>query len=161
MYKKKLFEINANFELEIDHALHAIKKGPFHLCDVRLAQIIIDSWIFLQEHQFVYICAICVMGNHVHALVRAPEGKETIDLGKLMNRHKSHTARLCNRILGTTGTQFWEKFYFDRTVRQGKFDRAMWYVLNNPVKSGQVKDWRDWPGTYLNPDFDALYRNPG
>jgi len=35
----------------------------------------------------------------------------------------------------------------------------MWYVLNNPVKAGLVKNWKDWPATYLNPDFDLLFRN--
>ena len=158
MHAKALFQLNARYELEIDEALHKIKSGPFHLMQPALAREIINSWKFLQEQTAVYVYAICVMGNHVHALVRSPTDKEEIDIGALMNRHKAHTARTCNKILGLTGTQFWEHFYFDRTVRTGKFTRVMWYVLNNPVEAGLVKHWEDWGGTYLNPDFDALFR---
>lgn len=158
IYKHELFAINARYELEIDQALHSIADGPFYLSDPRLAKEIIDSWKFLHDNEDVYVYAVCVMGNHVHALVRAPEGKDEVDIGSLMNRHKSHTARICNKLIGKTGTQFWEHFYFDRTVRRGKFNRVMWYVLNNPVEAKLVSTWTEWTGTYLNPEFDLLFR---
>ncbi|MBC6994155.1 transposase [Neolewinella lacunae] len=113
---------------------------------------------FLHDRQEIYLYVVCVMGNHVHAIVRAPEGVEKVNIGKLMNRHKTHTAQVCNKLLGKTGAPFWDHFYFDRTIRKNKFERAMWYVLNNPVEAGLVRDWRDWGGTYLNPDFDSLFR---
>ncbi|WP_187271149.1 transposase [Neolewinella aurantiaca] len=157
VYASELFSLNARYELDIDEALHTIASGPFYLQDSDLAHEIIDSWLFLQKESAVYVYAVCVMGNHVHALIRAPDGLDTVDIGALMNRHKAHTARVCNKLIGKTGTQFWEHFYFDRTVHRGKFERVMWYVLNNPVKSRLVEDWQDWAGTYLNPDFEALF----
>jgi hypothetical protein len=48
-----------------------------------------------------------------------------------------------NRILSRTG-QFWEHESFDHVVRQGKFFQTIKYVLNNPVKAGLVKEWRQW-----------------
>jgi REP element-mobilizing transposase RayT len=158
VHASELFALNARYELDIEEALHAVSEGPFSLMDPQLAKEVIDSWLFLQDEGDVYVYAVCVMGNHVHALIRAPDDHDTVDIGALMNRHKAHTARVCNKFLGKTGTPFWEHLYFDRTVRQGKFERVMWYILNNPVKSKLVADWRDWAGTYLNPDFDALFR---
>jgi len=32
----------------------------------------------------------------------------------------------------------------------------VYYILMNPVKAGLVDDWRDWPGTYLSPNFYGL-----
>lgn len=158
LYAREAFVINARFELDIDEALHAVKSGPFYLQEPALTKEVIDSWKFLHDKGDVYLYAVCVMGNHVHAVVRAPDGRDEADIGRLINRHKSYTALECNKIIGKTGDPFWEHSYFDRTVRKGRFERVMWYVLNNPVKAGLVSDWRDWPGTYLNPDFDALFR---
>lgn len=159
IYKREAFKLNAQYELDIDQALHTVRDGPFHLKKPELAIEVIDSWKFLQEQGAVYVYVVCVMGNHVHAVVRAPDGEDEIEIGKLMNRHKAHTARVCNQLIGKVGTPFWEHLYFDRRVRRGKFARVMWYVLNNPVKVNLVDDWRDWGGTYLNPQYDALFRN--
>ena len=70
-----------------------------------------------------------------------------------MRRHKTFTARECNLLRQTSGKPFWAAKYFDRTVRQGKWLIAMWYVLNNPVKAGMVADWQQWGGTYVNPTY--------
>ncbi|MTB50019.1 transposase [Lewinella sp. W8] len=158
LYSNEKAKVMAQFEWEIDEALHHTKQGPFHLEHPQLAQIVIDSWKFLHLQKDIYLYAVCVMSNHVHVIVSTPPGKESVDIGGLMNRHKAHTSRECNKILGKTGTRFWEHFYFDRVIRKGKFIRVMWYVLNNPVKAGLVADWRNWNGTYLNPDYDLLFR---
>ncbi|WP_044085816.1 transposase [Lewinella cohaerens] len=160
LYAHEAFVINARFELDIDEVLHKIKSGPFYLQEPLSAEEVIQSWKFLHDHEDVYLYAVCVMGNHVHAIVRAPNDREEVDIGRVMNRHKAHTARVCNKIIGKTGSPFWEPVYFDRTVRQNRFEQVMWYVLNNPVKVGLVSHWWEWGGTYLNPDFDTLFR-PG
>ncbi|THH35580.1 transposase [Neolewinella litorea] len=147
--------ISSHVELELEAALHRGSQGPFHLEQTELRNIVLDSWKFLQKEIEVY--AVCVMSNHVHAVVGAPPSSHSIDLGRLMDRHKSHTARHCNRILGATGQPFWATNYFDRTVRDGKFLTVMWYVLNNPVKSGLVTSWEAWPGTYLNSRYLAHF----
>lgn len=153
---RQKFLIEAKYELELEDAIHqAAKDNPMFLAKKDVAQVIINSWLFLKEAG-IYIYAICVMSNHVHLILRAKD--EEVPVGPLMGRHKSFTAHKINDLLERGEQGGWNRTYFDRRIRTGKFNAVMWYVLNNPVKAGLVSDWRDWPGTYLNPDFDELFR---
>ena len=157
-YKTKKFQIHAAFELAIEEALHQLEMtGPKTLSNRQVARVILESWKNMQRRGLVYVYAICVMSNHVHVVLRAPDNQEEVDLGNIVGNHKKYTSRMVNRLLDKTGQGLWERSYFDRRVREGKFNTVMWYVLNNPVKVGLVNDWRDWPGTYLNPDFHELF----
>ena len=154
---KRTFEIIAHYELALDSFLHENSNGPYHLSKPEIAAEIIKSYQFLHDKRQLYVYVVCVMSNHVHAIVRAPDEMEEVASGLIMSRHKSHTARKCNVILGLTGLSFWEDDYFDRTVRDGKFTTVMWYVLNNPVKAGLVDNWREWPHCWLNPEYELLF----
>ncbi|THH40258.1 transposase [Neolewinella litorea] len=150
--------INAKYERQLDRALHETSHGPFHLMDGRVARIVLDSWEYLAIAGDVFPYAVCVMGNHVHAVIRADHcDTETMDLGRLVGRHKSHTARLANQLLGRTGHPFWEADFFDRRIRDGKFMRVMWYVLRNPVAAGLVWDWEEWPHTFVHPELLEMF----
>ena len=157
-YREEMFLIDARFELATEEALHTIKHGPYHLENELVANEVINSWCFLKQKGLVYVYAICVMSNHVHVILRAPEGEDSVPLGPIMSRHKTFTSKACKQVLNLPEGPFWHARYFDLTVRRGKFERVMWYVLNNPVKAGLVNDWRGWPATYLNPDYDLLFR---
>jgi len=155
---KEKYRINAQYELAVEKALHARNTpGPRHLSEPDLAKIVLDSWLNLQERGVIYVYVICVMSNHVHAVIRALDGMEETLLPVIMKSHKGFTARKINELLDKTFNSFWEPDYFDRRIRTGKFNTVMWYVLNNPVTAGLVKDWKDWPHTYLNPDFASLF----
>lgn len=155
---KEKFRINAAYEMAVEKALHDLNTpGPRHLSEANLAQIVLDSWLNMQERGVIYVYAICVMSNHVHVVIRAPDGVEETSLPVVMKSHKGFTARKINEQLNKTGTSFWESDYFDRRVRTGKFNTVMWYVLNNPVTAGLVESWKDWPYTYLNPEFAAIF----
>lgn len=158
LYSKQRFAIEAKFELAVEEVLHKLKSGPYHLSDPRVARLIMDSWSFLQEEGEIFIYCLCVMGNHVHLILRSKKPAEQVNLAKLINRHKAFTAIKANKLLGKTGAPFWDHFYFDRTIRQGKFTRAMWYVLNNPVTANLTDDWRKWEWTYLNPEYNSLFK---
>ncbi len=156
---RRIFEINARYEMEMENYLHKDSNGPYYLSKPEIAAEVLKSYQYLHDNQELFVYAVCVMSNHVHAVVRAPYGVDELNSGLLMSRHKRHTSRMCNKILNRTGEPFWEEDYFDRTVRKGKFDRVMMYVLNNPVKAGLVNHWREWPHSWLNPDFKLLYEN--
>jgi len=49
--------------------------------------------------------------------------------------------------------QFWEHESFDHVIRLGKFDATIRYVLNNPIKAGLVKEWREWPWNYCRAEL--------
>lgn len=157
MLAKREFEINARYELAFDEYLHNHSNGPYHLSRPDLADEVIKSYAYLHENKELFVFVACVMSNHVHAIVRAPDGVDEVNTGSLMSRHKRHTSRACNKLLETTGNPFWDDDYFDRTVRHGKFTTIMWYVLNNPVKAGLVDNWREWPHTWLNPEYKSLF----
>ena len=129
-----------------------------HLRDSKVANIVIDALLNYHRSGEIFLYAVCVMSNHVHLVVGPTDDQESLDLAAFMRLHKGYTAYQVNKILGTTGIAFWERNYFDRVVRNGKFATVMWYVLNNPVKAGLAADWRDWPHTWLNPDFNSLFR---
>ena len=144
-------------ELAVDSYLHRFSTGPMHLAHEGIRQLVLDSCLYLQAEGTLVLYAACVMSNHVHVIVGARQNGQPLPIGPLMNRHKRHTARGANRILGTTGNPFWETNYYDRTVWGTQFPRVMRYVLNNPVKAGLVATWQDHQGTYVAPRFQAEY----
>ncbi len=156
-YTQEMAAINRRYEAEVERVPHQPASGPMFLDQPPLRKIIIDSWKFLQDRGELVVHAVCVMSNHVHVIVSNPPEEPLLDTGALMDRHKTFTARLCNQELNRSGTSFWAPKYFDRTVRQGAWLTAMWYVLNNPVKAGLVESWLEWPGIYLNPRYASHF----
>ena len=150
---REMYRINHRYEAAIERTLHLMTSGPRHLSTPTLRDVVIDSWKFLHERGELELYAICVMSNHVHVIISSIAGTSSLEIGRLMDRHKTYTGRVCNQVLNATGQSFWAPGYFDRTVRDGKFLTAMWYVINNPVKARLVTDWQKWPGTYVNPKY--------
>ncbi|MEO0733875.1 MAG: transposase [Bacteroidota bacterium] len=151
-------QIDGRYELAIDQALHQANiPQSYSLTEAFVRQTVRDSWLHLQQRETIFLYALCIMGNHVHVILRSFDETMDISVAKVMNNHKGYTARIINRQRGQIGTPFWAKGYFDRRIRQGKFMTAMWYMLNNPVKAGLVEEWQDWAGTYVHPDYVDLF----
>ena len=148
-FVNNLEQLSEEYHQAYDQLLDAILIGPTCLRDPKIAEIIKQSWLTLQEWGRVIILAYCIMPNHVHVILQGPTDIPQ-PMGKIMGPHKRHTAREANLILGRIGP-FWEPDYFDRDVRKGKFPIVLNYVLNNPVAAGLCKEWTDWPFTYVNP----------
>ena len=149
--------VNRRYEQAIDDYLHLSSIGPFFLSEQAVAEVVIASWKFLHDIGAVYLYAICVMSNHVHVIVGNSNPQQPIPIGQLMQRTKSYTSSVANKLLGRTGKPFWNEKYYDVTIRKGRFMRAMRYVLNNPVKAGLVLFWSDWPHTYVHPEYVWLF----
>lgn len=61
---------------------------------------------------------------------------------------KSYTAREANKILKRTGA-FWQHENYDHIIRNdNEMKRYIRYTLDNPVKAGLVKDWKNWQWSY-------------
>ena len=151
--QREISILDRKLEAATEKALHQPMKGPTWLAQVALRATVLESWQFLAERGEIDLHSCCVMSNHVHVILSQGPGGNALDVGSLMCRHKTFTARECNLLRQTTGQPFWAAKYFDRTVRQGKWLVAMWYVLNNPVKARIVTDWQQWSGTYVNPKY--------
>jgi REP element-mobilizing transposase RayT len=139
--------------LRLDEYLDEGLNGPFWLREPALAELIIESWQFT-EHSFgTRVHAVCVMPNHVHAVVRLPASG--LSLREIMQRHKGYTASRANQWLGRNGP-FWQEETFDRVIRPGMLAARVAYTLDNPVKARLVKHPAQWPGIYCSEEWRGL-----
>jgi REP element-mobilizing transposase RayT len=160
----QLRQLQLNFHRKwfkrFEDVLHDGKTGPTWLKDPAVARILADSLHFLNGKSLDLI-AFSIMSNHAHTVFRpllderslieisgsGPLRFETTapTLGSIMDSLKGYTARQANKVLLRKG-KFWESESYDHEIRTSEsMARIVRYVLNNPVKAGLVKDWRDWP----------------
>lgn len=109
------------------------------------------------------------MSNHVHTILKPLVSEDNLreitdddgqplfisdypSLAGIMHSLKGRSARECNSILSRSGS-FWGHESFDHVIRAARFNATMKYVLNNPVKSGLAKQWRDWPWNYCRKEL--------
>ncbi len=161
-------KFNRAWFVKFERILHQAKVGPMWMQDERVARRVAESLHRLDGDAF-RLDAYCVMSNHVHTvfkpLLSESELIEISDdgghlkftsqhpgLARIMHSLKGRTARECNLILERSG-QFWEHESFDHVIRLGKFDATIRYVLNNPIKAGLVKEWREWPWNYCRAEL--------
>ncbi|MGB9641140.1 MAG: hypothetical protein ACPL4H_09525 [Anaerolineales bacterium] len=58
-----------------------------------------------------------------------------------------------NLILGRSD-DFWHHGSYDHVIRcQKELENTIWYILENPIKAGQVESWKDWKFTYLSDEL--------
>jgi putative transposase len=123
------------------------------------AQMVLDSWRFLQEHKRLELFGYVIMENHVHLIASAD------DLGKEIGDFKSFTARRIVDLLHSRGDratlrqldlfrarhkgdrdyQFWQEGSHPQMILD---DDTMWqkleYIHNNPWRRGYVDDPTHW-----------------
>lgn len=133
-----------------DQFLDTNPNEPYWLREKAVAETMVNE-MKMHDGQWYTIWSYCIMPNHVHVLFTLNEKSPV--LTKIMQNIKSYSAQKSNKILGLSG-QFWERESYDHVVRKdGEFERIVHYILQNPVKARLVKDWADWPFTYLHPDL--------
>ena len=145
-------EDHARFFQEFDFVLDAARYGPKYLAQPEIREIVKSSLDFAAK-EWLDMIAYTIMPNHVH-FVAGIKGEKT--LSQVMQSLKGFTSREANKLMGRTGKSFWQPESYDRVIRDGRLGNAVFYTLNNPVKAGLVKDWRDWPGTYLSTEFYGI-----
>ena len=135
-----------------------IAESPLWLEQENIARIVSEQIHALGGERYRLI-AFCIMSNHVHLLVDTADYHPPVaplhagptalyPLADTLKLLKGRTARYCNQALGRGGA-FWHHESYDHVVRDEKeFERIIWYILNNPVKAGLIKNWEDWPFTY-------------
>jgi len=135
-----------------------IEESPRWLADERVARTATQEIHALDGERYRLI-AYCIMSNHGHVVFDTAEHyfepthhgvTARYPLADTLKRLKGRTARLCNQILGRSGT-FWHHESYDHVVRdQKEYDRIVWYTINNPVKAGLVEKWEDWKFTFVS-----------
>ncbi|MBI9069537.1 MAG: transposase [Salinivirgaceae bacterium] len=154
-----------NYFIAIDEYLDSNANDTYHLAKPEIAQLVYDSIKFRDNRDYKLVC-FSIMSNHVHMLIY----KLVKPLDRVMKELKSYTGKEALKLLrkeivapatfekssvaSTANSKFWQKESFDRIVRN-KMDLAnkIAYTINNPVKAGLVKNWKDWKWTYCRPEF--------
>ena len=106
-----------------------------------------DRWMFLAlldraVERFEWRChAYCLMGNHYHLAVEAPNCNLSAGMQYLNGRY----AQLFNAAHGLDGHSFGERFYSDRIDTDRYLAGVARYIALNPVRAqlcAQPEEWR-------------------
>jgi REP element-mobilizing transposase RayT len=151
MAKKGYAEIFKKYEKLLD----ASKSGPTWLAIPKIARIIQEALLHRDQNEYD-LYAFCIMSNHVHIIFKLLDAFEEsikFPVTEIFKKLKSFTALKANQKLGRTGS-FWHAESYDRVIRdEDELENTIRYVLNNPVKAGLVKNWKEWEHTYCKPEF--------
>jgi REP element-mobilizing transposase RayT len=162
-HEKRLQDFRRQWFVKFEETLHQAQTGPTWLKDESVAEIVVEA-LHHRDGDVYRLDAYCLMPNHVHTVfapflsaeelreVLLPEGLRFLSrnqpLDVIMKSLKGWTAWKSNRALGRRGA-FWEEESYDHVVRDdAEYLRIVSYVLENPVKAGLVKEWREWKWSY-------------
>jgi REP-associated tyrosine transposase len=124
----------------MDRILAEASAGPFYLKQPAIAQMVVESIQHRDPAQYL-LHSFVIMPNHVHMLI-TPK----IRPAEIMQSLKRYTARQANKMLGLTGSPFWQDESYDRLVRNDKeFERIAQYIEMNPVHAGLVAHPEQFP----------------
>jgi REP element-mobilizing transposase RayT len=127
---------------DFDRKLDRSRFGPRWLGDTRVANMFVSALQDGAHTRRAYDpAAWVVMPNHVYIVIQPHE-----PLSEIMRWLKSTTANRANKILGQSGSPFWQREYYDHWTRSGKeLTSVVAYVERNPVSAGLVAAEEDWP----------------
>ena len=149
-------EMNLNLPTDYYYNYDRELNGPYWLDDPQIANIVISAMKFWDQNGVDLIC-YCLMGNHVHIVVKVwPENSkgEEFFLAKYMKSIKTFSSRKANEVLGRTGQPFWRPESYDSLIKNEKsLRRVIKYILDNPVKAGFVWEPEDWPWSFVHEDW--------
>lgn len=140
-----------------DNWLDQCEFGPRWLQIESIAQIMAKEIHNLNGDRY-RLMAFCIMPNHIHLLIESLLSKQENHRGKsakypvtdTLRLLKGRTARHRNLELKRNGN-FWQHESYDHVVRDEKErERIILYILNNPVKAGLAKEWKEWQFTYVS-----------
>jgi len=119
------------------------------------------SVITMAQDKYIFeLVAFTIMDNHFHFCIRTCMGGE--DISRIMQFIKSQYARRYNRIMNRSGP-FWNERFYDTIIEDSEYPRDVFIKVNlylgyNPVKSGYVKDPRDYKYSSFNCYWDQNYK---
>ena len=158
----EIYKIEKKHFSRYDAWLDRCEYGPRWLENKNVARIVSDKIHAMDKIRYD-LYASCIMPNHGHILIEPRAVEEAKHKGKsakypvtdTLRLLKGNTARACNLKLGRSG-HFWHHESYDHYARDEKeLEQTIKYILNNPVKAGLVKEWKDWQFTYVNPEFGS------
>jgi REP element-mobilizing transposase RayT len=113
----------------------------------RIRHVVLESCLHDNGIRFDLKVAV-IMPDHVH-LIFTPfvdtHAMEICSLATIMDAIKGASAHRVNKILQRKG-KVWQTESFDHVLRASEnLDAKIQYVLENPVRAGLVREWREYP----------------
>jgi REP element-mobilizing transposase RayT len=148
--RKEYYALRKKYIKAYDDLLDAERNPKIDLSKPKNFEVMLNTLKFwegkkLKNHAF------CIMPNHVHWVFHVfekDENSEPVYLQDILYSVKRFSASEINKLENRKG-KLWQKESFDTTIRDEKhLYYAVEYTLNNPLKSGLVNDWREWPGCW-------------
>ena len=149
-----LVEVRRQYFGRFDGFLDAgLPESPRWLAEPNVAALMLESLHWVAKRGDFEPLAVCVMPNHLHAVVTLPS--ELIrPFEQTLRDFKQYTALHANQLLHRAGP-FWQSETYDHVIRDPGdgtgLARVIQYVLHNPVKARLCADWLMWPGTWCTP----------
>lgn len=157
---KELLEIQEKrYFQKFDNALDKRMTEIQYLANPEIANIVSEQ-LHRFDGELYNLLSYCIMSNHVHLVIDTQLQLEKIapnvnisnrnykQLDEIMRRIKGAISRYANLALGKQG-QFLARESYDHFVRSPKeLERILFYVVNNPVKAGIVKNWKEFPYSF-------------
>lgn len=115
------------------------RQPLFH--DFFVARRLVDELRLAEEQDLATSLCWVVMPDHFHWLLQLGQ----CDLGRLLQRVKSRSAKTINQCLQRSG-RVWQSGYHDRALRREDDIRDIArYIVANPLRAGLVKQLGNYP----------------
>ena len=113
--------------------------GKNQLCYERIARAIFDSVEFRNQNTVWYARLVCLMPDHLHALVSFP-----------YERPMRQIIADWKRFLATRLKIEWQRDFFDHRLRKDESYREQAdYICANPVRAGLIAESEQWPYSWM------------
>lgn len=112
------------------------------LSNPEVAQIIFETFEWLETQGSIKWICIMVMPDHIHAVIQLGCKKT---LSGVMHSLKTFTAKKINEQRSESGS-VWQEGYYDHGIRRDEsLNEIIRYCFHNPVRQGIVKQANDYP----------------
>jgi REP element-mobilizing transposase RayT len=119
----------------------ATKDKQAVFCHQNLAENFMALLSTVCKENNIPLYAYCIMPDHVHLLLSASETK---GITEFVREIKSRSTKLAWQH-GYRGT-IWQRSFYDHFLRRDEDCMLVAnYIVHNPVRSGIVEHWRDYP----------------
>lgn len=140
--------------VRLEGILDAAVRGERDLCRSDVSPILLENFDWLRKRGW-RIWAATIMPSHLHAVLSG-NGGQGIELRNDLGKFMAYTARMVNTVRGLSGS-FWQREPFDHWCRDGDaWLRSVSYTVNNPVKAGLCRSWRQWPYSAVDAEVENL-----
>lgn len=154
--KKEYYIALRKYHLAYDKILNKSKTPNFSLLTEN-NKLVVEEVFKFWEGKRLKSHVWCIVSNHFHwvlSVFERDENRKPVYLQDILHSVKLFSARQINKNEKRSG-QLWMHESFETTIRNDKhFINVVNYTINSPVSAGLIKNWKDWPATFVEQELD-------